>query len=90
MSKNNLCGICAEPLGFIYMMTRSGYECIPCNHFKLAQARDAINKLPDSVEEMPPVDGKYRSGIIAKNEEAAKAICDAYYEATPGFMDMEN
>lgn len=73
----------------MYILTRSGYKCLPCHSANKTINKYLIADMPD-IEDMPPVDGKYRSGVIAASETMAKLLVDKYYEATPGFEDQEN
>lgn len=89
MYRNKICGTCGDILGFMYIMTLNGYRCLSCQHTKLITSKEAVAKLP-AVEDIPPVDGKYRLGIIATDESSAKLLCDSCYELTPSFTDLEN
>lgn len=89
MSKSSRCSTCHGDMGFMYMMTRNGYQCIPCYNSIKSANKHLISQLPD-IEDLPPFDGKYRTGVIATSESAAKMLVDMCYKATPTMSDWEN
>lgn len=89
MGKDRRCSVCHGDMGFMYMMTRTGYQCIPCHTAITTVNKLLISQMPD-IEEMPPFDGKYRTGILATSETMAKTFADQYYDRTPGMGDMEH
>lgn len=83
------CDICSGDLGFMYFITRKGYNCLNCREQRHRDNEQVLSLLPD-VEDLPPVDGKYRSGILAPTEKMAEALCNKYYDLTPAMNDWEN
>lgn len=89
MAKDRRCSVCHGEMGFMYMLTRTGYQCIPCNTAIKTINKLIVSQMPD-VEDTPPFDGKYRTGIIANSEAMAKNLADQYYAQTPSFGDLEH
>ena len=86
----NRCRLCHNPVKAIYLLTAYGYECLSCSDLRKYRLKKAYDALPDEVEELPPIDGKYQKGVIALNESAAKALVDLHYNMTPSMMDLEH
>lgn len=86
----NRCRLCHNPVKTIYILNRYGYECLSCNDLYKRNLKKAYEQLPEEVQELPPLDGKYRNGVIAASESAAKTLVDLHYNLTPGMMDLEH
>lgn len=86
---NKLCDSCKGQIGFMYLLTKSGYRCIPCHKAIQLMNKLTIASMPD-VKDNPPIDDKYLSGVIARSESTARLLVDKYYEATPSMDDWEN
>lgn len=89
MGNNNKCSFCGGKLGHSYYIRWKNYVCFDCNDLEKEFRSHLLETLPDSVEELEPIDNRYQLGIISLTEARARAIAEKHYHYTPSTEDLE-
>lgn len=89
MSDTKKCSFCKQKVGDVYWIYWRNYICRDCKELDKDLREFLLKNLPDSLEELEPIDNRYQLGIIAASEARARAYAEKCYHYTPSPEDKE-